>query len=275
MRAARAQLSPVFGLYPDAEGAVWRSAGVEGAPDAEFTDRDGTVHRIWRIYDVDACAAVTAVFAGRWILIADGHHRYETALAYRADRHGADGHDRRADDMVLMGLTALEDPGLTVLATHRVLTEWPEGAADRLMAVPVAGGVQEVLAALARAPADRPAFGLLLPDRAALLVGEHDDDPSPTAQLDTVALERLVLEPALGGDQALLGARGVLSYTQDAAEAWRRVREGEAAAALLLRAPSVTTVARVADLGGTMPQKSTYFTPKLLTGIAIHCLDDE
>jgi uncharacterized protein (DUF1015 family) len=274
MRAARAQLSPVFGLYPDAEGSVWRAARVQGAPDAEFTDRDGTVHRIWRIDDVDACAAVTATFAGRWILIADGHHRYETALAYRADRQTGDGHGRRADDMVLMGLTAVEDPGLTVLATHRVLTEWPEDAAGRLETVPIVGGLEEVLAALARAPADRPAFGLLLPHRAALLLGEYDDDPSPAAHLDTVALERQLLEPALGGDQAHLGSRGVLAYTQDAAEAWRRVREGEAAAALLLRAPSITTVARVADLGGTMPQKSTYFTPKLLTGIAIHALDD-
>jgi uncharacterized protein (DUF1015 family) len=274
MRSARAQLSPVFGLYPDGEGAVWRIAGVEGPPDAEFTDRDGTLHRIWRIDDVDACAAVTASFAGRWILIADGHHRYETALAYRGERALGGAERLRPDDFVMMGLTALEDPGLAVLATHRLLSEWPDGATARFETLPASGGLQDLLEALGEAPADRPAFGLVLPDRLALLLGQHDDDASSAGRLDTVVLERDLLEPALGADQAVLAARGALSYTQDPAEAWRAVRGGPAAAALLLRAPSVATVARVADAGGTMPQKSTYFTPKLLTGVAIHTLDD-
>jgi uncharacterized protein (DUF1015 family) len=275
MRAARAQLSPVFGLYPDAEGCVWRAAGVEGPPHAEFTDRDGTVHRIWRIDDVDACSAVSAGFAGRWILIADGHHRYETALAYRGDRTRVGAGPTRPDDVVLMGLTALEDPGLAVLATHRLLTEWPEGAASRFEVVPVIGGLEDLLAALEEAPRERPAFGLVLPDRQALLVGEHGEDASPAGRLDTVALERDLLEPALGADQAVLAARGALSYTQDPVEAQRAVHEGRAAAAVLLRHPSVAMIADVAEAGGTMPQKSTYVTPKLLTGVAFHALDDD
>ena len=275
MRSARAQLSPVFGLYPDPEGSVWRAAAVEGPPDAEFTDRDGTLHRIWRIDDPEAMAAVTAAFAGLWILIADGHHRYETALAYRGDRDGDGSEPLRPDDVVLMGLTALQDPGLAVLATHRLLTEWPEDAAARFDVVPVIGGLDDLMAALEAAPAERPAFGLVLRDGQALLLGHHGADDSPAGRLDTVVLERDLLEPALGADQAVLAARGALSYTQDPAEAWRAVRAGAAAAALLLRHPSMDTIAQVAEAGGTMPQKSTYFTPKLLTGVAIHALDDD
>jgi len=275
MRSSRAQLSPVFGLYPDAEGGVWRAAAVEGPPDAEFADRDGTVHRIWRIDDEERLAAIGAAFAGLWILIADGHHRYETALTYRGERDGNGSEPLRPDDVVLMGLTALEDPGLAVLATHRVLTEWPERAASRFDTVPVIGGLDDLMAALDAAPAERPAFGLILPDGQALLLGRHGGDDSPAGRLDTVALERDLLVPSLGADQAVLAARRALSYTQEPAEAWRAVRTGEAAAALLLRPPSVATIAQVAESGGTMPQKSTYFTPKLLTGIAFHALDDD
>jgi uncharacterized protein (DUF1015 family) len=275
MRSSRAQLSPVFGLYPDAEGGVWQAAAVEGPPDAVFTDRDGTVHRIWRIEDEERLAAIGAAFAALWILIADGHHRYETALTYRGDRGVNGSEPLRADDVVLMGLTALEDPGLAVLATHRVLTEWPQGAASRFDTVPVIGGLDDLMAALDAAPPERPAFGLILPDGQALLLGRHGADDSPAGRLDTVALERDLLVPSLGADQAALAARRALSYTQVPAEAWRAVRTGEAAAALLLRPTSVRTIAQVAETGGTMPQKSTYFTPKLLTGVAFHALDDD
>ena len=129
-RAVRTNLSPVFGLYPDPGQTAWAAVAPDGPPDAELVDRDGTVHRLWRVADPAAHRAVAEAMRDRWILIADGHHRYETALAYRDERRaeaGANG-DGAAYDRVLMGLTALEDPGLVVLPTHRVLTRWPEGA---------------------------------------------------------------------------------------------------------------------------------------------------
>ena len=265
VRAARVNLSPVFGLYPDAAGAVWAAARVEGEPWSEVTDPEGTVHRVWVLDDPARAEAVRAAMADRWILIADGHHRYETALAYSRERPSA--------DRVMFGLTALEDPGLVVLPTHRVLQEWPDGAAARFDASPE-GSLDELLAALAAAPEDRPAFGLVRPDGAALLVGGPLDGASPGEALDTAVLEREILVPALGADQAALGARGVLSYEKEAARAWDRVREGDAAAALILRPVSKAGVARVAEAGETMPQKSTYFHPKLLTGVAFLPLDD-
>jgi uncharacterized protein (DUF1015 family) len=274
-RAVRTNLSPVFGLYPDPEGAAW--AAVAGAvarpPDAEVTDDEGTVHRFWRIADPDALAGVTAAMADRWILIADGHHRYETALAYREERREAGAGDG-PHDRVMMGLTALDDPGLVVLPTHRVLGRWPDDAADAFERRPVED-LDALLAALAAAPPDRPAVGLVLPDGAALLIGpEHAADATPAERLDVAVIENRILLPGLGADQAALAHEGVLTYVKDPAEAWRLVRDGAAAASLVLRPIAKADIAAVAEAAEVMPQKSTYFFPKLLTGVAFHALGD-
>jgi uncharacterized protein (DUF1015 family) len=271
-RAVRANLSPIFGLYPDPEGTAWAAVAPSGPPEAEVTDHDGTVHRFWTIGDAAAHAGVAEALRDRWILIADGHHRYETALAYRDERRvegaGAGPHDR-----VLMGLTALEDDGLVVLPTHRVLTRWPEGADRAFRSRPVEG-LGGLLAALAGAPEDAPVLGLLLPSGARLLTGAARRDSSPGERLDVAVIESEILLPHLGADQAALGHRGVLSYAKDAAEAARLVVTGEAAAALILRPIPKAAVAAVAEADETMPQKSTYFFPKLLTGVAFHSLVD-
>lgn len=272
-RAVRTNLSPVFGLYPDPAGEAWAAAGVSGPPDAELTDREGTVHRLWHVDDPAAWEGIARAMRDRWILIADGHHRYETALAYRDELRAAGGGEDAPFNRVMMGLTALDDPGLVVLPTHRVLTRWPEGAEEGFDATP-AGDAGELVAALAEAPEDRPALGLVRPDGARLLLGPPEDDPSPAARLDVAVLERRILVPRLGADQAALTAEGVLGYTKDAREAERLVAAGEAAAAVLLRPIPKSAVAAVAEAGETMPQKSTYFFPKLLTGVAFHPLVD-
>jgi uncharacterized protein (DUF1015 family) len=274
-RAVRTHVSPVFGLYPDPEGAAWAAAGVTGEPEAVFTSDGGTVeHRVWWIDDPGRLAAVAEALRERWILIADGHHRYETALAYQAERRAQDGDDgEHAYDGVLMGLTALDDPGLVVLPTHRVLTRWPEGGASRLHARPVAD-LDALLAALAGAPEDRPAIGLVTPGGMSLLTGDLADGLGAGDRLDVAVLEREVLIPDLGADQARLAHDGLLTYTKDAAEAAALVASGEAAAAFVLRPIPKAAVAAVAEAGDTMPQKSTYFAPKLLTGVAFHSLVD-
>ena len=272
-RAVRTNLSPVFGLYPDPEGAAWAAAAPAGPAEAELTDREGTVHRLWRLTDPAVIAAVADAMRDRWILIADGHHRYETALAYRDERRAAEGGAEGPYDRVLMGLTALDDPGLVVLPTHRLLTRWPEGATDRFASRAV-GGLDELLAALADAPEDAPALGLLVPGGATLLTGAVLPGQSPGERLDVAAIERDILIPHLGADQAALALDEVLSYTKDAAEARRLVDSGQAAAALILRGIPKAAIAEVAEAGETMPQKSTYFFPKLLTGVAFHSLVD-
>ncbi|MGD9696406.1 MAG: DUF1015 family protein [Thermoleophilia bacterium] len=273
-RQVKTNLSPVFGLYPDAEGAAWAAAAVAGAPEAEVTDHEGTVHRFWTIADPAAHAAVADAMRDRWILIADGHHRYETALAYRDERRAEEGGDTdRPFERVLMGLTALDDDGLVVLPTHRLLTRWPEGADAAFESTPV-DGPQALVAALAAAPEDRPALGLLRPQGATLLLGAPHGDRSPGERLDVTALERDILLPHLGADQARLAHDEVLTYTKDIAEAAELVRTGAIAAAVILRGIPKSLVAAVAEADETMPQKSTYFFPKLLTGVAFHPLVD-
>ncbi|WP_217914575.1 DUF1015 family protein [Miltoncostaea marina] len=271
-RAVRTNLSPVFGLYPDAEGAAWAAVAPDGPPDAELTDADGTVHRVWRIADPAAHAAFAAAMADRWILIADGHHRYETALAYRDELRAA-GAGPGPHDRVMMGLTALDDDGLVVLPTHRLLARWPDDAASAFEATPVAD-LAALEAALRDAPEDAPAIGLLRPGGAWLLTGEPGPAASPAERLDVAALEREILVPHLGADQAALAHDEELSYTKDAAEAQALVEAGRVAAALILRGIPKTAIAEVAEAAETMPQKSTYFFPKLLTGVAFHSLVD-
>jgi uncharacterized protein (DUF1015 family) len=273
IRAVRTNISPIFGLYPDPEGAAWAAAAVTGQPHAEATDRDGTLHRFWVVDDPGALGALTAAMADRWILIADGHHRYETALAYRDELRAA-GEGPGPHDRVLMGLTALDDDGLVVLPTHRLLTRWPEGAEGAFTSVDVPG-LDALLAGLADAPEDAPAFGLVRPGRIQLLTGRADASLSAAQQLDVAAIEREVLVPHLGADQAALAHDEVLSYTKDASEAHALVESGAIAAALVLRGIPKSAVAAVAEAGETMPQKSTYFFPKLLTGVAFHALVED
>jgi uncharacterized protein (DUF1015 family) len=174
---------------------------------------------------------------------------------------------------VLMGLTALDDPGLVVLPTHRLLTRWPGSAAAAFDSTP-APDLDALLAALAAAPEDAPALGLITSDGMSLLSAPARSGLSPAERLDVAALEREILIPHLGADQAALAHDEVLSYTKDAAEAAALVGSGAIAAALILRGIPKAAVADVAEAGETMPQKSTYFFPKLLTGVAFHSLVD-
>ena len=273
IRAVRTNISPVFGLYPDPEGAAWAAIAPQGPPDGEATDPDGTVHRVWFVDDPAVADAVAEALADRWILIADGHHRYETALAYRDELH-AQGAGPGPHDRVLMGLTALDDPGLVVLPTHRLLSRWPEGADAAFSSEPVEG-LDALLAALEAAPEDAPALGLITRDGMRLLTAPPaPPGTSPGARLDVAVLEREILVPHLGADQAALAHDDELTYTKDAAEAAALVADGSIAAALILRGIPKPDIADVSEAGETMPQKSTYFFPKLLTGVAYHPLTD-
>ncbi len=269
---ARTQISPIYGVYPDGVGAVWTAAAVSGDPQAQAIGRDGAVNRFWWIDDPGSCAAVTAAMADRWILIADGHHRYETAVTYRQERRAA-GDGDGPHDWVMMGLTAIEDPGLVVLPTHRLLNEWPDDA-DGAFTKTVVTSEESLRSTLAQTPEDAPAFGLVTPDGAWILTAASTGGSSPAAKLDVAVIEDRILRRAFGKDQAALAHDGVLTYTKDTAEAWQLGSTGTVAAALILRPMPKTAVTDVAEAGETMPQKSTYFFPKLLTGVAFHSLEE-
>ncbi len=282
-RATRANMSPIFSLYSDPSGAAWGALepATAQAPWGEATDADGTVHRLWRIADVGAITAVQAAAHGSELLIADGHHRYETAHAY-AEEVGGEGDHR----YVLMCLVALEDPGLTVFPTHRLVrgldAARQEALAEALRRdfeideVPV----QELAPPAGSGPLqlgyidshlERP-VRLTLKDQAiadAALAGHSE----AYRRLDTGILEALLLKGALGLSDDDISHLRDFRYARDAGEALELVRSGEYDAAFLMRPTPVAQVRDVAAAGENMPPKSTYFFPKLLTGLLFNPLN--
>jgi uncharacterized protein (DUF1015 family) len=278
-RATRHNLSPIFALHP---GGVWDQLEPQlgGEPWGEATDPDGTLHRVWRIADPSIHEAVSGALADAELLIADGHHRYETARTY-AEEIGGDGPHR----YTLVCLVSLEDPGLTIFATHRLLRDLDGEAQERL-----AAGIREHFAVeevsedrldpagadgpgvfgYMDAPSRRP-FRLRLKDPLALdeaLPGRSD----AYRRLDAAILEELVLKRTLGMRDDDIAAKRGLGYATGTAQALRQLRDGGYQAAFLLRPTPVEQVREVAAAGETMPPKSTYFFPKLLTGIAFNPL---
>ena len=277
-RATHANLSPIFSLYDDPAGAAWGALAphLETEPWAEVTDEDGTTHRLWRVADRDAIETVRAALADAELLIADGHHRYETARVHHEE--GGAGH-------VLMCLVALQDPGLTVFPTHRLLTGLDGERRESLRAtIQRDFEVAEVGADALEPEGDGPVrMGYLdAHHRRPLMLTLRDpaiaaealpDKPEPYRALDTAVLEALVLQGALGMSEDDISHLHGLDYARDTAQARERVESGEAEAAFFMRGTPVSQVREVAAAGESMPPKSTYFFPKVLTGMVFNLLD--
>ena len=277
--ATRHNLSPIFALHP---GDAWRhlEPHLGGDPWGEVADPDGTVHRIWRVADPAVHEALAAELADGELLIADGHHRYETARTY-ADQIGGEGPHR----YTLMCLVSLQDPGLTIFGTHRLLGDLDSAAQERL-----AGGVREHFEIEEVAEDDldptgrdgtgvfgyidaQPGRGLRLRLKDTAAVDEALGGRSEAyRRLDTVILEELILKRTLGMSDTDIAAKRGLGYAKDVAEALRLLDEGAYQAAFLLRPTPVEQVREVAAHGETMPPKSTYFFPKVLTGVVFNPL---
>jgi uncharacterized protein (DUF1015 family) len=282
-RATKANLSPIFSLFSDPAGAAWAALepSTGDAPWGEATEDDGTRDRLWRVADAGAIDAVKDALRAAELLIADGHHRYETARIY-ADELGGDGDHR----YVLMCLVALQDPGLTVFPTHRLL----EG---------LSGDQQEALAQTIRRhfeveelpdtrqlapPADprqlrmgyidshfqRP-FMLTLKDQDAVdaaLPGQAE----AYRHLDTAVLEALILKGALHMTDDDIDHLHQLGYARNSEQAIELVKRGEFDAAFLMAPIPVERVQAIAAADESMPPKSTYFFPKVPTGLVFNPL---
>jgi uncharacterized protein (DUF1015 family) len=281
-RATRANISPIFSLYSDPERAAWTALepATEAPPWAEVSDEEGTVHRLWRVGDAQAIAAVQAATRDAELLIADGHHRYETMDAY-AEEVGGEGDHR----YMLMCLVALEDPGLTVFPTHRLVRGLDERRRAALEQELGRDFVQEEVALeeIAPAPGNGPLklgfidgqrkrpLRLTLKDQAiadAALSGHSQ----AYRRLDTGVLEALLLKGALGLSDDDIAHFNGLFYARDTAEALAMVESGSYDAAFLMRPTPVAQVREVSAAGENMPPKSTYFYPKLLTGLLFNPL---
>ncbi len=281
MRATRANLSPIFSLYDDPAGAAW--AALEPATAADpwggVTDDDGTVHRLWRVTDPDAIERVQAALADTELLIADGHHRYETARTYAREIGGEGDHN-----YVLMCLVSMSDPGLTVFPTHRLVGRLADDRRARLeQELERDFDVDEVAPddVVPDAANGTPTYGYLdqggrslrlrLGSTATVDRALAGHSPSYRS-LDTAVLEKLVLEDALGLTEDDISHQHGLAYARDLDQARALLGSGDYEVAFLLRPTPIAQVQAVAQAGETMPPKSTYFYPKLLSGLLFNPL---
>ncbi len=280
-RATRCNLSPIFTLT---SGDAWPqvAGATSGDPWGQVTDDDGTVHRVWRIEDPGVHEAVAAALAEAELLIADGHHRYETARTYMQEVGGEGPHC-----YTLMALTALDDPGLTVFPTHRLLG----GLADDLeRREHLREGLRELFESEEVDEAELDPSGeeglgvfgyldshhrrplrLRLKDTAELdrlLEGR----PEAYRRLDVAILESLVLTGILGLSEEDIAAKRGIGYAKSIPEVISALDGGGYDAGFVLRPTPIEQVREVAAAGETMPPKSTYFFPKVLSGIVFNPL---
>ena len=262
LRATHAHFGQIFMLYPDPAGVVdaLLDETAKGAPLAEVVDEYGVAHRVWKRPDA---AAVQGLMSDRKLLIADGHHRYETALAFRNENPDLKGADR-----VMMTFVNMHSPGLKILATHRLVSGLDEVPGSDW--TPEGFRVQEIdsLEPLKQAWAKdggRTVIGAAIGSR--LLMLEYAE---AKGELDVQVLHERLLGRALGiGEEAVRDERH-LRYARGVDAAVEEVRKGTAQIAFLLKPVSVEQVADISFGGGVMPQKSTDFYPKLLSGLTIY-----
>jgi uncharacterized protein (DUF1015 family) len=271
LRHTRAHFGQIFMLYPDRENAVDRELdqAAAGQPLMDVTDEYGARHRLWAITDPARIARMQDLMTPTKLLIADGHHRYETALNYRNENP-----DDPAARYVMMTFVNMYSPGLKILATHRVLHNLAEFSAGALR--DKATGAWKVtpyetfaeLKAALGAPSPRAVrIGVVTAAEAWLF-----SRPRAEGELDVPVLHSEILGQWLGISDEAVREEKYIEYVRGMDAAAAAVREKGAQVAFLLEPTPVDDMARIAFAGGVMPQKSTDFYPKLLTGIAIYRL---
>ena len=283
-RATRANLSPIFSLFSDPQQRAWEALApsTQAPPWGQSVDPDGTVNRLWRVDDPTVIAAVQEAAADAELLIADGHHRYETARVY-ADEVGGEGAHR----YVLMCLVALEDPGLTVFPTHRLVRDLTDAQWAELDRAIEADFTKEPLDAVEQLPPaenervelgyidvrEKRPYRLVLRDPA-IADAAMPERSEPYRRLDTAVTEVLLLKGALGMTDDQIDHLDGLGYARDDQQAIELVLGDEYDAALFMAPTPVRRVQDVAGSGESMPPKSTYFFPKVPTGLVFNPLTD-
>jgi len=280
LRATGAQTSPVWLLWDRAPGLERRLAELAEGPALQGGRFDGEMGPekvlLGQVSDETDLAEIAGLLAPAALYIADGHHRFETMAAYAAERRAGGDAEDADSQYALVYASAAEDPALVVLPIHRMVRPRPglPAGRDDLAArlggdwrlEPVADAVA-ALAGLAERRAAEHAYVVLAPDGAGVLRRRRGDSGSPRDALDVAVLQSQVIGACGIGEAEL--REGALAYTRDPLEAAAAVREGRASLAFLVSPCTSTEVLAVADSGQTMPQKSTYFYPKVPTGLVI------
>ncbi|MGC2637045.1 MAG: DUF1015 domain-containing protein [Acidobacteriaceae bacterium] len=305
LRATRAHFGQIFMLYSDpahtAEQLLFGEGGTEETlPEIEVTDEYGVLHRVWRISDPAKINLLTTSLEDKKLIIADGHHRYETALGYakeRAELPGTEACERPSGGLpqppypeaaAMMTFINMDSEGLVILPTHRVVFGLKGFAAARLLeAARPFFEIEEMsehdaAGAMARlaGEAGRTTFAavtaqgwFLLRAKPGAVAEALREIPARQRQLDVVQLHSLVLEKLLGITPEAIREERNLRYLRDAVEAAGQVARGEADVTFLMNPVTLDQLREIAFAGEVMPQKSTDFYPKLLSGLAIYALD--
>ncbi len=290
MRETDCNFSQIFSLYDDSDGTVYSviDSCSKGLPDMEVTDGDGTVHRMWCVTDEKVIEKVTAGLADKKLYIADGHHRYETALNYYktlcAEGKAAEGD---LSGYVMMLLADMENKGLTVFPTHRIVSGLENFSAENVIEKcgkyfdaeypPDEARMQAALNK--RYEEGKKSFALytgggrccvMTLKEPEAVMKRLPDKSEAYRGLDVTVLHCLVLEEILGIDRENMANQKNLSYTRSREEALTAVDFGGANCAFILNPTKVAEIGGVAAAGEKMPQKSTYFYPKPVTGLVMN-----
>jgi uncharacterized protein (DUF1015 family) len=290
LRATETDTSPVFALYSDPADAALAALRAQAGrpPDMTAADDAGIAHRAWRIDDPAALAAVAGDLAERRIFIADGHHRYETTLGWRDEQRArTGGRVDAAGEFILAFLCNMDAPGLVILPTHRGVHSLPQFSADELLAhlraeVPVEtreGSPEDACTAAAEAGRHGKALAwaagpgryhvVSFPDVERLAARLLPDVPAPLRTLDVVLLHELLFRRMLGIDHQEVTRGRFVRYYKEARKAAAELRAGELQAAFFLNPVTTEEFRRVSLSGHVLPQKTTFFYPKVLTGLVL------
>lgn len=283
LEATRAHLECIFGLYEDPSGKIHEALKAAPAATSVWVDTqdDGVHHLLEPITDHEACDQLSNMLADRKVWIADGHHRYETAVTFR--EHFGERSGPISEDYMMMALTSMSDPGLVLLPTHRILQKSALSSSEILEKLTPCFEHEEVTEEnlfgelQARQGNGKFTFGLATAGAAYLLEGknreslidlEGEEGSQKLKNLEVSVLHRAILDRILG----IPGTEGLV-YTRDAQEAIDAPHHG-AVAAFLMNPPTVDDMRTIALGGEKMPQKSTYYFPKILSGLVLWSLND-
>ncbi|HEY3767807.1 MAG TPA: DUF1015 domain-containing protein, partial [Candidatus Angelobacter sp.] len=293
LRATQAHFGQIFMLYsdPQAEVDALLKAKTEEDPDTSVLDEYETLHRVWRVQDPALIQQVQQIMRDKKLLIADGHHRYETAMAYRNERREQSGSpDPNAPyEFVMMTLIPMESRGLVILPTHRIVHGLPNFDREQMMEsaaqffdidrIDMRTENRSATTMLSQAGENGTAFVAITRQGPYLMRAKKDviedalkDIPELQRSLDVVQLHKILLERILGISEEAIRNQENIRYERDAFEAISWVRQG-ANVAFLMNPAKIDQVRDIAFAGEVLPQKSTDFYPKLLSGLTIYALE--
>ena len=284
IRQVESNLSPIFTLYDNKEGIIKEALEKKTSSSGPTIDIevDGVRHKLWKLSEEDGAKKIISGMEGKNVFIADGHHRYEVARSYRNICREGNGYDGSADYIMMYFTDMDQGNDLTVMATHRVIKTMPSGEIEELTLklkeyfdITGCKDLTDLKGYLDEAFGDGYAFGFLMSgkylllkpkDEEALLGLIQEEKPREWKELDVSVLHSAILKGIL----SVSDAEGNITYVRDPEKAEDLIKEGTHTAAFLLNPTRVDQLKAVAELGEMMPQKSTYFYPKLLTGLVVN-----